>query len=85
MPHAPAFLNLQRAVTSLGNVFVDENKDQPFIRWGEIDQKLASLKTTEIALEMGEIIKTEENRIRFENRLNQNTAAVPTHFLRMQK
>jgi predicted DNA-binding protein (UPF0251 family) len=69
----------------IGKVAVDENRDQPFIRWGEIDQKLTSLKTTEIALEMGEIIKTEENRIRFENRLNQNTAAVPAHFLRMQK
>ena len=64
---------------------MDENKDQPFIRWGKIDHKLASLKTTEIALEMGDNIKKEENRIRFENRLNQNTVAVPTHLLRMQK
>jgi hypothetical protein len=62
-----------------------EKKDQPFIRWGEIDEKLASLKTTEIALEMGEIIQKEENRIRFENLRNTNTVAEPTYLLRMQR
>lgn len=69
----------------VGKVAVDEDRDQPFIRWGEIDQKLTSLKTTEVALEMVEVIKTEENRIRFKNRLNQNTAAAPGRFLQMQE
>lgn len=62
-----------------------EGRAQRFIRWGEIDHKLADLKTTEIALEMQDITKKEKERIRFENLGNQNWLAVPSLLLQMHR
>lgn len=64
---------------------MDEDKGRRFIRWGEIDHRLASLKTSEIALEMWDITKKEKERIRFENLGNQNSLAVPSLFLQMHR
>jgi hypothetical protein len=53
--------------------------------WGLIDHALVRLKTTELAQEMHKSIKAEENQIRFDNRHNQNSQAVPSLLLPMHE
>ena len=53
--------------------------------WEDIDHSLVSLKLTDLAEEMHSQISADEARIRFENRHNFNTAAVPSLVLRMKQ
>jgi len=54
-------------------------------KWGDIDHTLASLKLTDLAIEMGRKIKSAERRIRFENRLNQSNNTIASLILRMKE
>jgi hypothetical protein len=53
--------------------------------WEDIDHSLVSLELTDLAEEMHSQISADEARIRFENRHNFNTAAVPSLVLRMKQ
>ena len=51
--------------------------------WGLIDHSLVGLKLTDLAEEMHESIRTEVEEIRFDNRGNSNSQAVPTLLIAM--
>jgi hypothetical protein len=54
-------------------------------RWEDIDHSLASLRLTDLAEEMQRQICEDENRIRFENRGNLNSNALPSLLLKMKQ
>jgi hypothetical protein len=53
--------------------------------WKDIDHSLANLKFTDLAEEFHKLIRSDEKRIQFENRLNLNNNAVPSLVLRMKE
>jgi hypothetical protein len=57
----------------------------PPFRWEDIDHSLVSLRLTELAIEMRDRTKTDEAHIRFENRSNLNSNAVPSLVLKMKR
>jgi hypothetical protein len=57
----------------------------PLFRWQDIDHRLVVLKLVDLSQEMRSRVKAEESRIRFENRLNLNSNAVPSLVLRMKE
>ena len=54
-------------------------------RWEDIDHTLVSLKLSELAEEMRNREKTDERRIRFDNRGNLNNCTVPSLVLEMKR
>src|SRR5271157_1313302 len=58
--------------------------EEPF-HWDLIDHVLVGLKLNDLAQEMGESTAAEERQIRFENRLNENSATVPTLLFQMHE
>ncbi len=68
----------------------DDGEDKPFIplkafRWEVIDHSLVGLKMTDLAIEMRRQMDADERRIQFENRLNMNSATVPSRVLQMKE
>jgi hypothetical protein len=57
----------------------------PVFRWEDIDHSLVSLRMTDLAEEMHVQIESDERRIRFENRNNMNSMAVPSLVLKMKQ
>jgi len=56
----------------------------PLFRWEDIDHRLVVLKLVDLSEEMRSLIKADESRIRFENRLNLNSNTVPSLILQMK-
>ncbi len=56
----------------------------PPFRWEDIDHRLVVLKLVDLSEAMSNRIKADERRIRFENRLNLNSNAVPSLILQMK-
>jgi hypothetical protein len=59
-------------------------KRLPF-RWEDIDHSLVRLRLVDLSTEMNRLIKADESRIRFEQRGNLNTNAVPRLVLQMKQ
>ncbi len=57
----------------------------PLFRWEDIDHRLVVLKLVDLSEEMGNRIKADERRIRFENRLNLNSNTVPSLVLQIKE
>lgn len=54
-------------------------------RWEEIDHSLARLRLAELSIEMNQLIRADESRIRIEQRGNMNSNTVPSLLLKMQQ
>lgn len=63
----------------------DDDMANDAFSWGLIDHTLVGLKLSELSEEMRKSINAEENQIRSDNRLNQNSQAVPTLLVQMQE